>query len=99
MTRPSNGAKSVRARVLVTGGAGFIGANLVRLLLENNCEVTVLDNLVSGRREYLEGLPIEFIHGDLLDPLLLQRAVSDKDGVVHLAAQTGVPKSLQDPRK
>jgi UDP-glucose 4-epimerase len=85
--------------VLVTGGAGFIGANLVRLLLDHGYQVTVLDNLVSGRREYLDDLPIEFIHGDILDRRTVQRAVSKTDGVVHLAAQTGVPGSLHNPRK
>jgi len=86
-------------RILVTGGAGFIGANLVRFLLKHGNQVTVLDSLASGRREYLDGLPVEFIHGDILDWTTVQRAVAGKHGVVHLAAQTGVPGSLQDPRK
>ena len=86
-------------RILVTGGAGFIGANLVRLLLDRGYEVTVLDNLSSGRRELLEGLPIKFITGDVLDGMTVQGAVADQDGVVHLAAQTGVPGSLQCPRR
>lgn len=86
-------------RLLVTGGAGFIGANLVRLLLERGYRVTVLDTLTAGRREYLDGLSVELIHGDILDRTTVERAVSGKDGVVHLAAQTGVPGSLSDPRK
>jgi UDP-glucose 4-epimerase len=93
------GERNLPQRVLVTGGAGFIGANLVRVLLEQGYQVTVLDNLASGVREYLEDLPIEFIHGDILDRNILQRAVTGKHGVVHLAAQTGVPGSLQDPKK
>ncbi|MFZ0921566.1 MAG: NAD-dependent epimerase/dehydratase family protein [Candidatus Acidiferrales bacterium] len=88
-----------RQRLLVTGGAGFIGANLVRLLLDHGHQVTVLDNLAAGRREYLDGLSVEFIHGDILDRTAVERAVAGKDGVVHLAAQTGVPGSLRDPRK
>jgi UDP-glucose 4-epimerase len=89
----------VPRHVLVTGGAGFIGANLVRLLLDRDDQVTVLDNLTSGRREYLDGLPIEFLDGDILDHITVQRAVANKHGVVHLAAQTGVPGSLREPRK
>lgn len=95
--RRSRGSTS--RSVLVTGGAGFIGANLVRLLLERGYHVTVLDNLEAGRREYLDGLPVEFIEGDILDQATVGRATADQDGVVHLAAQTGVPGSLRDPRK
>lgn len=86
-------------RILVTGGAGFIGANLVRLLLDHSCDVTVLDNLSAGRREYLDGLSVGFIQGDILDRATVDQAVADQDGIVHLAAQTGVPGSLRDPRK
>lgn len=86
-------------RVLVTGGAGFIGANLVRLLLEHGHEVSVLDNFSVGRHEYLEGLPIQVIVGDVLDESLVMHAVAKHDGLVHLAAQTGVPGSLANPRK
>ena len=94
----SQTAKSTSKRILVTGGAGFIGANLVRLLLKCNYRVTVLDNLASGRREYLDGLTVEFVHGNVLDQDTVQRAVANQDGVIHLAAQTGVPNSLRDPR-
>jgi len=94
---PANGDRP--KRVLVTGGAGFIGANLVRLLLERHYQVTVLDSLVAGAREYLDGLPIAFFHGDILDCSLAQQAVAGQDGIVHLAAQTGVPGSLRDPKK
>jgi UDP-glucose 4-epimerase len=90
---------SGRHRVLVTGGAGFIGANLVRLLLDQGYQVTVLDNLATGRHEHLDGLSVEFIHGDILDWAAVEQVVVGKDGIVHLAAQTGVPGSLRDPRK
>jgi UDP-glucose 4-epimerase len=86
-------------RVLVTGGAGFIGANLIRLLLDRGCHVTVLDNLSSGRHEHLDGLPVEFIHGDVLDSMAALNAVAGQNGIVHLAAQTGVPGSLKYPRR
>ncbi len=84
-------------KILVTGGAGFIGANLVRLLLSEHHQVRVLDNFSVGRPEYLAGLDLEIIKGDILNPETAARAVMDIDGVVHLAAQTGVPGSLADP--
>jgi UDP-glucose 4-epimerase len=84
-------------KVLVTGGAGFIGANLVRLLLDEGHRVRVLDNFSVGCREYLEGLDLEVMEGDILDTETVTEAVDGMDGVVHLAAQTGVPGSLEDP--
>jgi UDP-glucose 4-epimerase len=86
-------------RILVTGGAGFIGANLVRLLLSRGCQVTVMDNLATGQLEYLDNLAINFLEGDILDQEIVNRAVAGQDGVVHLAAQTGVSGSLRNPRK
>jgi UDP-glucose 4-epimerase len=91
--------QSTSKHVLITGGAGFIGANLVRLLLDRNYKITVLDNLCAGRREYLDGLSIDLVHADVLDSSMVERAVAGQDGVIHLAAQTGVPGSLRDPRK
>jgi len=85
------------SKVLVTGGAGFVGANLVRTLLQQRHQVTVLDNLSTGHREYLAGLPIEFTEGDILDTDLVNRIMAGHDSVIHLAAQTGVPGSLLDP--
>jgi UDP-glucose 4-epimerase len=88
-----------RQRVLVTGGGGFIGANVVRALLHRGSEVTVLDNWSTGRRDYLEGLDVNVVAGDILDRGLVERSVAGHDAVVHLAAQTGVPGSLEDPYK
>lgn len=87
-------------RILVTGGAGFVGANLVRLLLDTGNRVTVLDNLsVTGNTAYLDGLDFDFVQGDILDQALVERTVLGHDAVVHLAAQTGVPGSIKDPRR
>src|SRR6185312_14388768 len=75
-------------RILITGGAGFIGSNLARLALASP-EVTgvvVLDDLSTGDRGNLEGLDVEFHHGSITDPAALEKAVAGVDAVVHLAA-------------
>lgn len=84
-------------RVLVTGGCGFIGANLVRLLLARGERVTVLDNLSRGVRDYIDGLDVQFIEGDIRDAGALARAMRDADRIVHLAAFGSVVESVQDP--
>lgn len=86
-----------RQHILVTGGAGFVGANLVRLLREHGYRIRVLDNFSTGDRGFLGGLDLEIHTGDILDIAAVQQAMRDVDGVVHLAAQTGVPGSLKDP--
>ena len=86
-------------KVLVTGGAGFIGSNLVRVLLAEGWQVTVFDNLSSGPPLYIEQLPVELIRGDVLDVEMVERTVRGFDAIVHLAAQNGVPNSLANPRR
>jgi UDP-glucose 4-epimerase len=87
-------------KVLITGGAGFIGANLVRLLLDNDHRVTIFDNDRSGApAEYLAGLDVERVDGDITDRAALERAVPGHDAIVHLAAQAGVPTSIEDPEE
>lgn len=83
--------------LLITGGAGFIGANLVRVLLAEGYTVRILDNFSTGRRSYLEGLDVEIVEGDILDRDVVETAVRHMDGVVHLAAQISVPESVIDP--
>ncbi len=85
--------------ILVTGGAGFIGSHLVeRLLLDN--EVTVLDNFSSGRIEFLEpyrDIPdFHLLTGDLMNPKILDNAVSGKDFIFHLAANPDVKLGAED---
>jgi UDP-glucose 4-epimerase len=84
-------------RVLVTGGAGFIGANLTRTLLERGMSPVVLDDFSTGYRSNLEGLPAEVVEGSILDRPLLDRVLEGVDAVVHLAARPSVPRSLEDP--
>ena len=90
-------------KLLVTGGAGFIGSNFVHYVLENTGEhVTVLDKLTyAGNRESLNGLPeerFEFVQGDICDATLVDRLVADCDVVVHYAAESHNDNSLHDPR-
>jgi UDP-glucose 4-epimerase len=83
--------------VLVTGGAGFIGANLLRQL-DPSHDVRVLDNLVRGSRELLPAdREIELVVGDIRDPDAVKRAVDGVDLVIHLAAFGSVVESVTDP--
>ena len=87
---------------LVTGGAGFIGSNFVRHLLEHtDRSVTVLDKLTyAGNRASLDGLPTErftFVRGDICDAELVDRLVAGTDVVVHFAAESHNDNSLRDP--
>jgi nucleoside-diphosphate-sugar epimerase len=86
-------------KALVTGGAGFIGSNLVRLLVEQGVSVRVLDNLSTGYIKNIENLPIEFVQGDMCDASSVQNAVDGMDVVFHLAAHIGNVKSLEHPRE
>ena len=85
-------------RVLVTGGAGFIGSNVVKLLREESYDVAVLDSFITGYRENLMNLSgVELIEGDIRDQAVVERAVGDVDAIVHMAASVGNVKSLEDP--
>ena len=85
------------ARVVVTGGAGFIGSNLVRALLERGDAVRVLDNFSTGNRANLDGLEVEIVEGELRSYERVHNAVRKADVVYHLGALGSVPRSVQDP--
>jgi len=90
------------AQILVTGGAGFIGSNFVRHVLEHtDAAVTVLDLLTyAGNRQSVEGLPqsrFRFVQGDVCDPALVGELVAAADLVVHFAAESHNDNSLRDP--
>lgn len=84
--------------VLVTGGAGFIGSNLVRALINLGARVRVLDNFSTGYRENLEGLKgVELFEGDIRDRALIDRAIEGVEIVFHLAASVGNKRSIEFP--
>lgn len=85
------------ARILVCGGAGYIGAHMVRLLLESNAEVTVLDNLSTGHREAVGDA--ELVVGDIRNQAVLARLFQRKtfDAVMHFCASSIVADSVSDP--
>ena len=84
-------------RVLVTGGAGFIGSNLVGALLERGDTVRVLDNFSTGARANLAGLDVEVVEGELRSYERVHNAVRGTEVVFHLGALGSVPRSVQDP--
>ena len=88
-------------KVLVTGGAGFIGSYLVDRLVKDGYEIRVIDDLSTGRldniQNHLNAGKIDFIRGDVRDASLVRKTVDGVDVVVHLAAVTSVPFSVENP--
>jgi len=84
-------------KALVTGGAGFIGSNLVRALVERGDGVRVLDNFSTGNRRNLDGLDVDVVEGELRSYERAHRAVRGVEVVFHLGALGSVPRSVQDP--
>jgi len=85
------------SKVLVTGGAGFVGSNLVRGLLDAGDDVRVLDNFSTGSRENLAGLEVDIVEGELRSYERVHNAVRGVEVVYHLGALGSVPRSVQDP--
>ena len=84
-------------RCLVTGGAGFVGSNVTRRLLEHGYEVTVFDNCSTGYQINLKPYPeAEFIRGDIRDVEAVETAIFDEDGVLLLAASAGNKNFIED---
>jgi len=88
-------------KILITGGAGFIGSNTARLLLDRGYEVIILDNLSrKGVVNNLKWIPeARFIFGDVRNLEHLQHLIKDVDGIVHCAANPGIPFSLENPKE
>jgi UDP-glucose 4-epimerase len=83
--------------ILITGGAGFIGANLARHALDRGHEVRILDDLSTGYVDNLAGLRVDFLQASLLDVEALREAVRGIDSIVHLGALGSVPRRIADP--
>ena len=86
-------------RYLVTGGAGFIGSNIVDELVRRGHDVVVLDDFSSGKRTNLEQVAgkVDLQAGSITDLDTIQKACKGADYVIHLAARTSVPRSVKDP--
>jgi UDP-glucose 4-epimerase len=84
-------------KVVVTGGAGFIGSHLTRALLSAGCEVVVVDDLSTGAMSNLTGLPVKLVVGSVTDRPLLEEAAAGATSIVHLAARPSAQRSLLDP--
>lgn len=87
-------------KILITGGFGFIGRHLAKSLLENNYEVTIIDNLYHGQK--IEEIPfinkVKFINGDIRDKKIVDDACKNIDIIFHLAALSNIRDSLEDPQ-
>jgi UDP-glucose 4-epimerase len=84
-------------RILVTGGAGFIGSNLVRRLCTDGHSVAVIDDLSNSSMANIADLDLDFIEASILDRAALGRAAAEADTIVHLAALGSIPRSLSTP--
>jgi UDP-glucose 4-epimerase len=85
-------------KTLVTGGSGFIGSNIVRLLRSEGHDVVVLDNLSSGHRTNLDPFPeVEFVVGDVRDAAIVNRLAQGVEVIFHLAASVGNTRSIDNP--
>lgn len=85
-------------KALVTGGAGFIGSNLVKMLLSKGWKIRVLDNFSTGNRKNLKNRNIEIIEGDICDPEITKLACNNIDVVFHMAACVGRQRSIDNPQ-
>jgi UDP-glucose 4-epimerase len=91
------GAHGAR-RILITGGAGFIGSHLARRLLAEGAEVVVLDDLSEGSLENIRDLPeVRFVQGDIRDEAVVMDVARGCSGILHHAAKRSVPRSVREP--
>ena len=85
-------------KVIITGGAGFIGSHLTEELIKRGYSVTIVDDLSTGKQENIDGNGADFIRGTITDLSLLQKSFQDTRYVFHQAAIPSVPRSIDDPQ-
>ena len=85
-------------RVAVTGGAGFVGTNLVRKLVEKGYQVIAIDDFSTGVAGNLTDVPCEVVKASINDLYAMRSALKGSDLIFHLAARGSVPRSLKNPR-
>ena len=85
-------------KALVTGGSGFIGSNVSKMLLSKGIDVVVYDNLSSGNYDNIRNLNVQFIKGDILDKDAIKDVCKGVDLVFHLAASVGRQRSIDHPQ-
>lgn len=85
-------------RIAVTGGAGFVGSNLVRRLIPEGYEVTVLDDFTTGLKSNLKGLDCRIKEASLVDEVAIDEATIGCDWIIHLGARGSVPRSIRNPQ-
>src|SRR5436190_23873713 len=92
---------AITTKVLVTGGAGFIGSNLAEELIRQGARVSIIDNFTTGFRENLEEIEgdFDFIDGDINDDAAVKKAVEGCDVIFHEAALPSVPRSVENPEE
>ena len=89
----------INKKMLVTGGAGFIGSHVVELLVSEKFDVVVFDNLTTGKLKKIKNFPVKFIEGEIRDLESLTNSFENVDTVFHLAAAISVPESLVKPKE
>lgn len=90
-------------KILITGGAGFIGSHLTEYLLEKGYQVTVIDDLSNGSADYLREATkqthFHYYQGSVIDRILMEKLIKETDVIYHLAAVLGVKNTVDDPLK
>ena len=97
---PNNLSELKEKHVLVTGGCGFIGSEVTKQLSDVGAKIIVLDNLSSGKNEYVKGIPnVTIQNGELGDSSLIHSLITDIDYVINLAALPFIPDSFYYPKE
>jgi len=88
----------LKKKILITGGAGFIGSSLTKKLIGQGHSVTILDDFSTGLSSNIADLGVEVFEGSVTSPSLVEKAAHNAEAIIHLAARGSVPRSLRNPR-